>query len=169
MTPQQRESLIVENLPWAVTTIQWRARTKYPTFRLDPDDLHGMAALALVQVAERYDPAGGASFRTFASRRVMGTLDDSLRRNGYANATAAGIDDAGEPEVVADTVSVEVSVAAKYLRTARAALRPELRALVGMVYDQGNTLRLAARRLGLLVAQTEVMHGQALRLMREQL
>lgn len=169
MTPSQRESLIVENLPWAYDTIRWRAARKYPTFSLDPDDLRGMAALALCHAADRYDPDAGAGFRTFASRRVMGMLDDSLRRNGYANATAAGIDDAGEPEAAADTVSIEITVAAKYLRTARAALRPELRALLGMIYDQGNTLRFAARRLGLLVAQAEVMHGQALRLMREQL
>lgn len=168
LTPQQRESLIVENLPWAVDTIRWRAARKYPTFRLDPDDLRGMAALALCHAADRYDPEAGAGFRTFASRRVMGMLDDSLRRNGYANATAAGIDDAGELKAVADT-GIEITVAAKYLRTARAALRPEMRALLGMVYDQGNTLRLAARRLGVMVAQAEVMHGQALRLMREQL
>ena len=45
------------------------------------DDLEGDGLVALVQVAKRYDPHNvqGASFRTYASDRIVGAMIDGLR------------------------------------------------------------------------------------------
>jgi RNA polymerase sigma factor FliA len=47
---------------------------------VDFGDLVGAGNLGLVEAARRFDPAKGASFRTFAKYRIRGAITDSLRR-----------------------------------------------------------------------------------------
>lgn len=48
--------------------------------RIDLDDLVGEGYLALVRCRDRFDPATGATFATFAYRRIEGSMLDLARR-----------------------------------------------------------------------------------------
>lgn len=48
---------------------------------VDFDDLVALGNLGLAEAVDRYDPAAGASFRTFAWYRVQGAILDGVRRN----------------------------------------------------------------------------------------
>jgi RNA polymerase sigma factor for flagellar operon FliA len=54
----------------------------YPRVRahVSYDDLVAMASVGLTEAASRFDPAVGASFKTFAWYRVQGAILDGLRR-----------------------------------------------------------------------------------------
>ncbi|HVK74973.1 MAG TPA: sigma-70 family RNA polymerase sigma factor [Kofleriaceae bacterium] len=58
------------------------ARLYHPRVRehVELDELVALASVGLVEAANRYDPAQGASFRTFAWYRVQGAIIDGLRR-----------------------------------------------------------------------------------------
>jgi RNA polymerase sigma factor (sigma-70 family) len=67
------EDLIVSAMPQAkAVAIKYRGL-------LDPDEAVGIAWLTLVQIAPRFDPARGVKFTTFASRRIIGALQDRQR------------------------------------------------------------------------------------------
>ena len=53
-----------------------RARYRYPDMPADTT-LQGVAREALWRAALRYDPSHGASFKTYAYYRVMGSLLDA--------------------------------------------------------------------------------------------
>lgn len=61
---------------------------------MERDELVALGNLGLAEAVERWDPAGGASFRTFAYYRVQGAMLDGVRRNAnlprrvYAQLTA---------------------------------------------------------------------------------
>jgi len=48
------------------------------------DDLIQVGMLGLLDAAQHYDPAQGASFETYASIRIRGSMLDELRRNDWA-------------------------------------------------------------------------------------
>ena len=48
------------------------------------DDLIQAGMLGLLEAAQRFDPAKGASFATFADRRVRGAMLDEIRKNAWA-------------------------------------------------------------------------------------
>ena len=54
----------------------------YPRVKdhLEFEELVAMGQAGLVEAAARFDPAGGASFKTFAWYRVYGSIMDGLRR-----------------------------------------------------------------------------------------
>jgi RNA polymerase sigma factor (sigma-70 family) len=56
-----------------------RARNRFPDMPADTT-LQGIATEALWRAALRYDPSRGASFKTYAYYRVMGSLLDARRR-----------------------------------------------------------------------------------------
>jgi RNA polymerase sigma factor (sigma-70 family) len=164
LTPR-RKRLVTEHLDWAFETIRWHARRKYPTFSFEADELRSMVQLALVQCACRWVADTGTSFKTFAARRVMGCLDDSLRRNGYANATAAPITEALGGSTTLDEGRIDAEATRGAVRTARAKLAPMAQVLIGLMYDEGLDAQAAADRLGVPVPQVETWHRQALRLL----
>jgi RNA polymerase sigma factor for flagellar operon FliA len=47
---------------------------------VEVDDLIQVGMLGLVEAIERFDPAQPASFKTFASQRIRGAMQDELRR-----------------------------------------------------------------------------------------
>ena len=52
------------------------------------DDLVGAGMVGLVEAAHRYEDNRGASFTTFAYRRIKGAVMDYLRRNDYLSKSA---------------------------------------------------------------------------------
>jgi RNA polymerase sigma factor FliA len=77
--PDRAAALVGEHAGWARLTARRLARA-YP--RGMAEDLEAAALPALWEAARRYDPARGASFRTFAYWCVRGALRDWARRTG---------------------------------------------------------------------------------------
>jgi RNA polymerase sigma factor (sigma-70 family) len=88
MTPAQE--LAVQWLPWSrrVARIVHAKRTF-----IDLDDIAGEAAVALVEAANRYDPARGVAFVSFAWRAVFGACYDAIRRAAAAESADVEISD----------------------------------------------------------------------------
>jgi RNA polymerase sigma factor for flagellar operon FliA len=57
--------------------------TKLPP-HVDLNDLEGAAVIGLLDAADRYDPARGVSFKTYAEQRIRGAVLDSLRKQDWA-------------------------------------------------------------------------------------
>ena len=55
---------------------------------VDMDDLVSAGTVGLMEALERYDPAGGRKFETYAEFRVKGAILDELRRNDPLNRAA---------------------------------------------------------------------------------
>jgi RNA polymerase sigma factor (sigma-70 family) len=72
----------VEDVGTLVPLVKWmvgqRARRGLP-HGVEPDDLEQVAMEAALRAAPRWDPAGGASWKTFAYRRARGAVSDYLR------------------------------------------------------------------------------------------
>ena len=77
-----REALIEEHLP-LVKYLAGRACSKLPS-SIDVDDLIGAGVLGLMDAAEKFDPARGILFRTYAERRIRGAILDHLRSLDWA-------------------------------------------------------------------------------------
>ena len=73
----EREQLIVEHIP-LVRYLVGRMSVKLPT-HLDQQDLLGSAMIGLINAADRFDPARGVLFKTFAEQHIRGTILDELR------------------------------------------------------------------------------------------
>ncbi len=78
LTPQEKE-LVVQHLPLVrkITACKLRSLPKAIEF----DDLYQIGSLGLIRAVKNYTPnhAAGASFATFASYRIEGTIKDYLR------------------------------------------------------------------------------------------
>jgi len=79
------EDLIVSAIP--------RAKTVARKYRgsLDRDEAVSIALLTLVEIAPRFNPARGVKFTTFASRRIIGAIQDAQRENGGLLAVPRGM------------------------------------------------------------------------------
>ncbi|KAB0671661.1 FliA/WhiG family RNA polymerase sigma factor [Oryzomonas sagensis] len=75
--PALRDSLIMENMPM-VKYLVGRIVSQLPP-HLDPQDLTSAAVIGLINAADRFDPARGVLFRTFAEQHVRGAIIDELR------------------------------------------------------------------------------------------
>lgn len=76
---QARDALILMHAPWA------RLVARDIFLRVHPNDVEWgefvqNATLGLIEAADRYDPARGVEFRTFARHRVRGAVFDGLRQ-----------------------------------------------------------------------------------------
>lgn len=83
-----RGALIEAHLPLARYAVAKVAAT-IPS-HVDREDLLSAAHVALVRAADRYDPAGGASFATYALPRLQGAVLDELRATDWAGRTVRG-------------------------------------------------------------------------------
>lgn len=78
-------ALAEEHFPLAVWVVRDMTRNLPPGDSGVFEDLISCASVALVEVANRYDPAGGAKFATYAVPRIRGAILDELRRIDWAS------------------------------------------------------------------------------------
>jgi RNA polymerase sigma factor for flagellar operon FliA len=79
------EALVREHLPLAAFAVNAvAARISLPG-HVSRDDLLSCAHVALVEVAQRFDPSAGASFATYALARLQGAVLDELRSGDWAS------------------------------------------------------------------------------------
>jgi RNA polymerase sigma factor FliA len=75
--PAPRDTLIMQNMPM-VKYLVGRIVPQLPP-HLDPKDLTSAAVIGLINAADRFDPARGVLFKTFAEQHVRGAIIDELR------------------------------------------------------------------------------------------
>jgi RNA polymerase sigma factor FliA len=73
----EREALVEAHLP-QVKFLAERLAAKLPP-TVDRDDLIGAGVMGLLDAADKFDPARGVQFKTYAELRVRGAMLDSLR------------------------------------------------------------------------------------------
>ncbi len=71
---------VIDNLDLAHRIARGRINKGLP-YGLDPDEVISAAEDALMASVGRYDANKGASFRTFAEKRIRGAMVDVLRRH----------------------------------------------------------------------------------------
>jgi len=72
-----RDTLIMQNMPMVKYLVS-RIVSQLPP-HLDSQDLTSAAVIGLINAADRYDPARGVLFKTFAEQHVRGAIIDELR------------------------------------------------------------------------------------------
>jgi RNA polymerase sigma-B factor len=77
--PALRDELVTANLGLARILARRFANRGEPY-----DDLFQVACLALIKAVERFDPARGVAFSTFATRTVIGELKHHFRDKGWS-------------------------------------------------------------------------------------
>lgn len=77
-----RQKLITLYLP-LVRMAAGRLRVKLPP-HLDREDLASFGLFGLFDAIEKYDPARGVKFETYASQRIRGAILDELRQASWA-------------------------------------------------------------------------------------
>lgn len=82
----ERSQLVESHLP-KVRYIADRIAAKLPP-SVERDDLYGAGVIGLIEAADRFDPARGIAFTTFAELRVRGAILDSLREIDWASRAA---------------------------------------------------------------------------------
>lgn len=78
---QNRDDLVMSHLP-LVKFLVGRVSAKLPP-HLDQQDLMSVAVIGLITAAERFDPGRGIQFKTFAEKRIMGSIMDELRAQDW--------------------------------------------------------------------------------------
>lgn len=81
MSARDRDRLVEQHLPLVQSVA--RKLKKQITARIDFDDLVGYGSKGLIEAAERFDPAHGVAFTTFAYYRIRGAMLDGLRTMGW--------------------------------------------------------------------------------------
>jgi RNA polymerase sigma factor for flagellar operon FliA len=76
-----RDDLIISHLSLAKYLVK-RMLAHLPP-HLDEEELMSAAIMGLITSAERFDPARGIQFKTFAEQRIKGTLLDELRSQDW--------------------------------------------------------------------------------------
>ncbi len=76
-----RDALIIEHLPLAKYIVKRMAAHLPP--HIDEDELMSAAVMGLISSAERFEPARGILFKTFAEQRIKGTILDELRSQDW--------------------------------------------------------------------------------------
>lgn len=77
----QQEKLVTENMR-LVHSLAQRVHAGLPPHQ-DYDELVSYGAEGLVSAAQRWDPARGVAFSTFAYYRIRGSIYDGLREQGW--------------------------------------------------------------------------------------
>lgn len=80
-----KEALIRSHLPMINFLVE-RMVTQVPSY-VTRDEISSAAMLGLVDAANRYDPAKGVMFKTFAERRIRGAVLDEVRRMDWFSRT----------------------------------------------------------------------------------
>lgn len=76
-----REEMIVENMPLVAFVVNRLSTDRVRTLGLDREDAMGFGLEGLIQAVDGYDAERGASFASFAVRRIKGSILDAVRRD----------------------------------------------------------------------------------------
>jgi RNA polymerase sigma factor for flagellar operon FliA len=77
-SPKNRSAQLKAHQP-LVRRVASRLRAKLPS-HVDMDELFQSGMMGLDHALDRYEPSGGASFETYAARRIEGAMLDGLRQ-----------------------------------------------------------------------------------------
>lgn len=168
-TRKKRDTLAVEHLEWA-RGIARHVATLLPTW-FSADDLIGPVEIALVKLAEQYDPGRGIPFRAFAQRRIYGACFDSVRRKEYIERGHQTLDESHRiVDQQADNPEERV-IEGQYVRIWYWVQQlPPCHALVIFaVYGGGMTLEQLATKVDVGASQLSRIHRQALDMLRADL
>ena len=77
-TAELRESLILQYAP-LVKYVMGRLAIGLPAI-MDYEDVLSDGTIGLIEAVERFDPAKGVKFKTYAISRIRGSIIDSLRK-----------------------------------------------------------------------------------------
>ena len=83
--PAEREKMIESHLS-LVDFLVDRMMTQVPAF-VNRDDIRSAALMGLMDAANRFDPRRGVLFKTFAERRIRGSVFDEVRRMDWFSRT----------------------------------------------------------------------------------
>lgn len=83
--PAEREKMIESHIS-LVDYLVDRMMTQVPAF-VNRDDIRSAALLGLMDAANRFDPRRGVLFKTFAERRIRGSVFDEVRRMDWFSRT----------------------------------------------------------------------------------
>lgn len=83
-TPVEAEQRFHEHQPYAAAVIR-RMLERFPFEYLDRESLFSAGMLGLWDASQRYDPQEGASFLTYATKRIRGAFIDELRKQSTFN------------------------------------------------------------------------------------
>jgi len=78
--PVESQELVEKYLPYAEALA--RSVRHHLPYHVELDELLSLARLGLVDAAQRFDPARGVSFKTYAYYRIRGTIFDGIRSMG---------------------------------------------------------------------------------------
>lgn len=78
---EARDRLILAHLP-LVKHLAGRLAVRLAPF-VSQEDLEGYGVFGLIEAIERYNPAMGADFQTYAYQRIRGTMLDEVRRQAW--------------------------------------------------------------------------------------
>jgi RNA polymerase sigma factor FliA len=78
-----REAAILQYLP-QIRCVALKICAKLPAC-VDANDLIGDGVLGLLDALEKYDPARGVSFKTYAQYRIRGAILDNLRKQDWTS------------------------------------------------------------------------------------
>ncbi|MGB9840674.1 sigma-70 family RNA polymerase sigma factor [Thermovenabulum sp.] len=185
------EKLIELYIP-LVKYIAGRLAIGLPSF-IDYDDLVSLGMYGLLQALERFDPAKGVKFETFAFYRIKGAITDGLRKmNPIKNKNTALFsnfeeispdEDISEGEehygvMLWDLINInkdlindpqyelELSETKKVLAEAIDRLPEKEKIVVSLYYYEGLTLKEISRVLDLTPARISQLHSKAIRRLR---
>jgi len=161
---KNRDALISEHLDWA-QAIARHVASLLPT-RFSEDDLTGPAEVALVKLANRYDPGRDVTFRVFAQRRIYGACLDSIRRKEYTERNHVPLN--GKDPIGQAPTPEQIVSAARYIDVwTRVQGLPPRHALVILAHYAGDmTLVQIAALIGVGAARVSQVHTEALAMLR---
>src|SRR6266545_4834309 len=126
-----RDELIIEYTPF-VRFVVGRLGIP-PTSLLEMDDLLSYGTIGLISAIERFDPARGIRFETFATSRIRGAVIDQLRTLNWLPRTA-----------VSRVRQIEQALAGLEQRLGRPAKEEEVAVELGVSVDRYRQMLLDA-------------------------
>jgi RNA polymerase sigma factor FliA len=105
---QAREQLILAHL-YLVAGTRERVVPAVPV-RIDPADLQAEGLIGLIEAVDRFEPARGTKFTSFAISKIRGKLLEYLRKEDWTPRSERDRQKRGEPAVLLQQVSLETIV-----------------------------------------------------------
>jgi len=160
-------SVLVEQHLGMVRKLAGRLARKLPP-SIEVDDLIQAGSIGLLEASERWDESSPAEFSTYAYRRVLGAMLDSVRRGAWREATAEPLDDRTPAEI-----DVERDAARRELRShvqyEVGRLSERKRRLLLMLVYENIPLRRAAKTMRMGELSALCLHTSALATLRKTL